>query len=150
MSTEITQSVTSRPSDIPAGYIAISTFGCHKGNTDKEASPEYKALYQAWRDERISGIKLMKSVHDKRGQIFVAPGDADRVIAECRQPRPKPKTAATAVVGSVDKRYAESVCESLASIDSTLDEIYRVLERLTAAVENIATQPKAKTDSEDV
>lgn len=31
---------------------------------------------------------------------------------------------------------------SLASIDTTLDEIYRVLERLTAAVENIATQPK--------
>jgi len=35
----------------------------------------------------------------------------------------------------------DAVCKSLASIDTTLDEIYRVLERLTSAVENIATNP---------
>ena len=42
----------------------------------------------------------------------------------------------------IDKRHAESVCESLADIGSTLVEIRCVLERLTNAVESIATQPK--------
>lgn len=142
MSTEISQSVTSKRSDIPTGYIAISSFGCHKGNTDRKASEEYKALYQAWCDERISGIKLMKSVHDKRGQIFVDPLAAERVITECRKPPAKQKAVAACVVDAVDRRPAEGVCQTLSSMDTTLDEIYRVLERLTAAVEGIATQPK--------
>jgi hypothetical protein len=46
--------------------------------------------------------------------------------------------------GVIDARHAERVCESLASIDTTLDEIYRVLERLTTAVESVATQPRAE------
>lgn len=143
MSTEITQSVTSRRVDIPPDYIAISSFGCHKGNSDQKASVEYKVLYRAWIDEQISGIKLMKSVHDKRGQIFVDPADADRVIAQNCQPKTKPKLSVT--VGHPKEFDASTLaCESLACIDTTLDELCRVLERLATAVESVATQPKER------
>lgn len=147
MSMEITQSVTSRRLDIPSGYIPISSFGCHKGNTDKKASEEYKALYQAWCDERISGIKLMKSVHDKRGQIFVDPVDADRVIAAYRQPKPiaKSRPVSGDLFAGVEKRHVESACESLADISSALGILHKIvplLERMAAALESIATQPK--------
>ena len=140
MSNKVTQSVTSRKSDVPSNYIPISSFGCHNSHTDTKASEEYKALYAAWCEERISGIKLMSNVHNKRGQIFVDPADADRVINEHLQPQPK--RAKKPADAGIDKSHAENVCRSLASIDTTLDEIYRVLERLTAAVESIATQPK--------
>ena len=143
MSTEIRQSVTSRKSDIPGHFIAISSFGCHKGNTDKKASEEYKALYHAWCDERISGIKLMKSVHDKRGQIFVDPADAERVIAQFCQPKPIQKPLLT-VGPRRESDAATDACELLGSMGATLDEIFLVLERLTAAVESIATQPKTE------
>ena len=89
MTAEVVQAVTSKKSDIPGHYIAISSYGCHKGNTDKKASEEYKSLYRAWCDARIGGIKFMHSVHDKRGQIFIDPSDAERVISESARPKPK-------------------------------------------------------------
>ena len=150
MSNEISQSVTSRRSDIPPGYIPISSFGCHKGNTDRKASEEYKALYQAWCDERIGGIKLMKSVHDKRGQIFVAPGDADRVIAEYRHPKQKPKAIATSVGSNCDAlRMLENVLlpgvfDCLNAMCGSIERSEKLIERLTTAVESIANQPKAE------
>ena len=143
MRMEITQSVTSRRGEIPPNYIPISSFGCHKGNTGQKGSEEYKVLYRAWIYEQISGIKLMKSVHDKRGQIFVDPADADHVIAQNCQPKTKSKLLVTAGAPKVFDAAALA-CESLACIDTTLDEICRVLERLATAVESVATQPKER------
>ena len=138
---DVIQSVTSNRKDIPAHYIAISSFGCHKGNTDQKASAEYKVLYRAWCDEQIGGIKFMANPHDKRGQIYVDPAEAQRLIdGAARQRLPKKSIECDAKSGSASQ--IEAAAASLASIDTTLDEIYRVLERLTTAVEGIATQPK--------
>lgn len=150
MNTEIVQSVTSKKSDIPAHYVAMSSYGCHKGNTEQKASEEYKAIYRAWSDERIGGIKFMNSVHDKRGQIFVDPSDAGRVIAESTKPKSKPvvfaktgdqtslETGLLSVFASEFRTAVLALCE----INNGISLIESTLERLTAAVESIATQPK--------
>jgi hypothetical protein len=136
---EIIQSVTSNRRDIPSHFIAISSFGCHKGNTDKKASTEYKVLYRAWCDEQIGGIKFMANPHDKRGQIFVDPADAQRLINASIRPKATLPTAPSK--RATDLQY-ESVCESLGDIASGLGHVVTLLERLATAVESIATAPK--------
>lgn len=142
MSSEIVQAVTSKRSDIPAHYIAISSFGCHKGNTDKKASQEYKALYRAWCDERIGGIKLMLSVHDKRGQIFVAPQDARDVIEEShpqQQAVPKRRNESSA-------NKDEALVCALSAIATNQTTLLHALERIADAVERIAKNPLTYSD----
>jgi hypothetical protein len=156
MSTEIVQAVTSKKSDIPNHYIAISSYGCHKGNTEKKASEEYKSLYRAWSDERIGGIKFMHSVHDKRGQIFVDPSDADRVIAESTRPKPKPVLSDKSGgqrglqfrVNGVPVGDLDAAVSSLCEINNGISLIHATLDRLANAVESIATQPKRDEFSE--
>lgn len=151
MSTEVVQSVTSKKSDIPSHYIAISSYGCHKGNTDKKASEEYKSLYRAWCDERIGGIKFMHTVHDKRGQIFVDPSDADRVISESARPKTKPVTSAQAGserslqfrANGVTAGQVEAAVVALCEINNGITLMHATLERLATAVESMATQPLA-------
>lgn len=73
--------------------------------------------------------------------LFVHKDDIDSARRRYEQKRPEAASGCEDTVG-IDKSHAESVCLSLASIGGTMDEIYLVLERLTAAVESIATQPK--------
>jgi hypothetical protein len=150
MTTEVVQAVTSKKSDIPSHYIAISSYGCHKGNTDKKESEEYKSLYRAWCDGRIGGIKFMHSVHDKRGQIFIDPSDADRVILESVRAKPKPAAAAQVGgesalkfrVNGIAVGHCEAAVSALCEINNGITLMQATLERLATAVESIATQPK--------
>jgi hypothetical protein len=137
---EIVQSVTSNKKDIPQHFIPISSYGCHKGNSERKATREYKVLYRAWCDEQMSGIKFMANPHNKNGQIFVDPAEAKRVIEATIAPIPSPKVAVETKRAN-DLQY-ESACESLADIAQSLAGVERLLERLVDAAEAIATQPK--------
>jgi hypothetical protein len=145
---EIVQSVTSNRSDIPVHYIPISSYGCHKGNTDKKASEEYKLLYRAWCDEEIGGIKFMANPHDKRGKIFVDPADAGRLIDAMRRPKRPPSVEARNAAASVERSATvgqsqiESALIALCEINNGLTLMQATLERLATAAESIATQPK--------
>lgn len=118
-------------SQVPAGFRRIAALA--------DSLSDQKRLSDAHTDGVIAAVKLMRSTDDRTGPVWVDAEAAARVLAPpdaaCKS---KPATAADAI----DKRHAESVCESLASIDSTLDEICRVLERLATAIESIATQPR--------
>lgn len=119
-------------SQVPPGFKRISALA--------DSLADQKRLSDAHTDGVIAAVKLMRSTDDRTGPVWVDAEAAARVLWPAEPAAPKVK--GFAAQGGIDKRHAESVCESLASIDSTLDEIYRVLERLTAAVESIATQPK--------
>lgn len=122
-------------SHVPDGYVPLASFG-HNTRI-------HRALCDAHRDGRVRAVKLVRHEGDiKTGAVWVHEGDA----AEFRDAyeSPQPKAIADSAVEAIGSRHAESVCESLSSIDATLDEIYRVLERLTTAAESIATQPKAE------
>ena len=124
--------------DIPKGWVRLSSFG-------PKSDVRYSAVYAALHNGCIADsecIKFQLTDSDPRGPIYVCPTAANRAIKAAAEPIAKAKPAPVAT--GIDKRHAESVCESLASIDSTLDEIYRVLERLTTAVESVATQPRGE------
>ena len=137
---DIVQSVTSNKKDIPQHFIPISSYGCHKGNSERKATREYKVLYRAWCDEQMSGIKFMANPHNKNGQIFVDPAEASRIIESATAPGSSPKAAADSKTAT-NPQYA-SACESLADIAQSLAGVERLLERLVDAAEAIATQPK--------
>lgn len=123
-------------SQVPPGFRRIAALA--------DSLSDQKRLSDAHTDGVIAAVKLMRSTDDRTGPVWVDAEAAARVLAPA-EPVGKAKPASAGEV--IDKRHAESVCESLVSIDSTLDEIYRVLERLTTAVESIATQPR-RTDGD--
>ena len=124
--------------EVPAGYVALVEFDSQ--------SLDHKRLSGAHAKGLIRAVKMMRSPRDHRsGKVWVHHQDAKTFLAsyDTQRADQKPEPLAEAADStSIDKRHAESACESLASIDSTLDDIYRVLERLTTAVESVGTQPK--------
>jgi hypothetical protein len=128
--------------------VRLTSFGYDKAA--KKPSADYKTIYSCIQRGLISPddcIKFRLTPSDDRGPIYVRPSAAADALAKhsaefsarrdgIQKLRPDAESS------GIDTRHAESACESLASIDTTLDEIYRVLERLTTAVESIATQPK--------
>lgn len=119
---------------IPPGFVPLANWDSRHRRHNDGHSVEWKTLSDAVKNGEIPGFKL------SNGRWYVH----ERVSVEhLAKSLPQPTECAVAQEsGVIDKRHAEIVCESLASIEATLDEIYRVLERLTAAVEIIATQPK--------
>lgn len=115
--------------DLPDGWVPLSRFDSKDRGRTEGHSPEYKQLVAAVKDGELRGLQDPKS-----RRYYVPQEDAARLLvsksAKAEKPSP-PK----------DLQY-ESVCESLGSIDNWLENIVLVLERLTAAVESIATQPK--------
>ena len=135
---DVLQTVTSMKGTIPAHYVPLSSYGCHKGNSDQKASSEYKLLYRAWCSGQLSGIKFMSNPHDKRGQIFVCPTDAQRLIDAAA------KSVESAMV--FKKKPAGDAASfdaalSMAEMRLTLGRIELILERLAVAAESLATQP---------
>jgi hypothetical protein len=135
---EVTQTVTSNKDSIPAHYVALSSYGCHKGNTEQKASAEYKLLYRAWKNELLGGIKFMANPHDKHGKIFVDPADADRVIDSAAKPAPAISVLSPNLSGD---SVSINAALSMAEMRLTLSRIESILERLAVAAESIATQP---------
>jgi hypothetical protein len=132
---EVTQTVTSNKDSIPAHYVALSSYGCHKGNTEQKASAEYKLLYRAWKNELMGGIKFMANPHDKHGKIFVDPADAERVIAAGANPAPAISALSPNLAGDSASLNAAL---SMAEMRLTLSRIELILDRLAGAAEKIA------------
>ena len=123
---------------IPADFSPLADWDFRERQKQDGHSAEWKSLSDAVKAGDVPGFKLPNGrwyVHESKAKAYLA-----RAAESAVEPAAKPAAITTAI----DKRHAESVCESLASIDTTLDEMYRVLERLTTAVESIATQPTRK------
>lgn len=117
-------------SQVPAGFKRISSLA--------DSLTDQKKLSDAHTDGLIEAVKLMRSTDDRTGPVWVDAQAAAHVL----------RGSATLQAGkpakAVDSAWGESACLSLADMGSTMVEIRCVLERLTAAVESIATQPKAE------
>lgn len=120
---------------IPEGFVPLADWD-HRNRANNDGhSAEWKTLGDAAKAGELPAFKL------SNGRWFVHREKAVALLVESAAPALKAATHGSNT-GGIDKRHAKSLCESLASINTTLDEIYRVLERLTTAVESIATQPK--------
>ena len=121
---------------VPAGFVCLGEIwpadGTRGRDRDRIKRGVIDGVVDAYRRVRFDG--------DKAGPVYVNESEAKAFLTEYGQDSAKEKPAAKAV--TVAAAAQDQACRSLSSIDTTLDEIYGVLERLTLAVESIATQPK--------
>lgn len=120
---------------IPEGWVRVSAYDERDDKGGGGPTGDYARILHCIKREN-SPIRWYRD-----GRYLVAcKEDIDEFLRGPEQHEKQQSGAADST--SIDKRHAESVCQSLVSIDTTLDEIYRVLERMATAVESIATQPK--------
>lgn len=131
--------------DIPHGWVRLASLG--GGGGGRKQSRKYNIVHGAIGRGEITGeevIKIKMTPADPRGPIYVDPKAIERVVSQAALAHEAAlnarRTTAKDVAGD---RHAESVCESLADIATTLAEIRSLLERVALAGESIATQPKS-------
>jgi hypothetical protein len=128
--------VTQDVREIPAHCVPLSSFGGRRNR--RGGTWEYETLHTLCKRREIKHWKFERG---RTGQLFVEPDVAREMLDSLRQHKinaispPKDRKPAG------DLQY-ESVCESLADIASGMGYVVQLLERLTTAAEQIATQPK--------
>lgn len=127
---------------VPVGYACLGDKWPAEGTSGRDRERVRKGIVtgdvDAYRRVRFEG--------DTRGNIYVKLSDAVAWLDGFDSRSAKVSTIVETQSSTIVDM--SSAVAALASIDATLDEIYRVLERLTNAVESIATQPK--TAQQDV
>ena len=121
-------------SQVPAGFKRISSLA--------DSLTDQKKLSDAHTDGLIEAVKLMRSTDDRTGPVWVDAQAAAHVLRgsatlQARKP-------AKAVDSAWADRRIESAVIALCEINNGITLMQATLERLTAAVESIATQPKAE------
>ena len=126
---------------VPEGYVCLGERWPAKGVVGRDR----ERLRAALRDGQLGDpYRRIRFSGDDQGPIYVSESAAVSYLRRYEsqnEPRPAAKKSSEAMP-ALSASQIEASAASLASIDATLDEIYRVLERLTTAVESIATQPK--------
>jgi hypothetical protein len=117
-------------SQVPAGFKRISVLA--------DSLTDQKKLSDAHTDGLIEAVKLMRSTDDRTGPVWVDADAARKVLAN-----DKPSTRPAAVDSHASDRRLEGAVVALCEINNGISFMQATLERLTAAVESIATQPKA-------
>jgi len=114
--------------DLPEGYVPLAHFDSKDRGRGDGHSPQYKLLVAAVKDGELRGLQDAKS-----RRYYVPQDDANRLlITKAVQAAEKPRVKASDLS---DRDWAADIVVALV-------EIAKTLERLTTAVEGIATQPK--------
>jgi hypothetical protein len=148
------QKVTSEKEQIPKYYVALSSYGCHNG--DRKATPEYRALNDAWQKKALGGWKLMSTPSDLRGRIYIDPNEAAAILKALDAAKvTAAEEAASQQVPQSSRAEADpallecgfSIHSSINRLVAVAERIVHALERTAEAVESIATQPKQPVGS---
>lgn len=119
-------------SQVPAGFKRISSLA--------DSLTDQKKLSDAHTDGIIAAVKLMRSTEDRTGPVWVDAEAARRVLDACdRQPIRNPSAGQ-----GPSSSQIEAAVIALCEINNGITLMQATLERLTAAVESMATQPKAR------
>lgn len=120
--------VITEESQVPHGFRRISSLA--------DSLTDQKKLSDAHTDGFIAAVKLMRSTEDRTGPVWVDAEAAREVLAGDKT-RTK-KASADQMSAGQNEAAVIALCE----INNGISLIHATLERLTAAVESIATQPK--------
>jgi len=115
-------------SQVPAGFKRISVLA--------DSITDQKKLSDAHTDGLIEAVKLMRSTDDRTGPVWVDAEAARRVLSG--EPDAARKPASVGLSASQLEAAVIALCE----INNGITLMQATLERLTSAVESIATQPK--------
>ena len=120
-------------SHIPGDYVALKDY-------HQNCKRHHNALTKACAANKIRRIRFRRSASDKYGFLYVHQADAAAIVADS-DAKFSERDEAGDSHGQCDMVPA---AETLASIEVTLDNLCVLLERMTIAVESIATQPNVK------
>ena len=121
---------------IPDGFVPLADWD-HRNRANNDGhSAEWKTLGDAARAGELPAFKL------SNGRWYVHREKAVALLADSFATAPMPVTNTPAAAG-IDKRHVEAAVVALCEINNGISLMHVTLERLTAAVESIATQPKA-------
>ena len=123
-------------SQIPPGSLRLADFGCRGKNSP--GSAEYVILQKAWERGEISGVKLMKTVDDKRGDVYLNKDEAEAIL------RRAGKAASASQKPSCEQRDSqiEVAVDVLREIHESISRMHATLQELSKVVEDMATSPK--------
>jgi hypothetical protein len=149
---------------IPEGFVPLSLFGCH--SPTRAATTEYAWLADAWQAGKLSGYKLMASLKDKGGAVYVNKQEADELI-RVRKFTSEGAAAITPASSVADPCEAteyrnhsdedsgvtaedvlKHVVMALCGVNNNTSEMLDVLTRLTKACEGMAAAWGAKQPPE--
>ena len=122
---------------IPADFSPLADWD-HRNRANNDGhSAEWKTLSDALKAGEIPGFKLAN------GRWYVHSAKASEYLAKQHAAPVEAATKATYSSG-INGRHVESAVIALCEINNGITLMQATLERLTAAVESIATQPKAE------
>ena len=116
-------------SQVPPGFKRISAMADSLG--------DQKKLSDAHTDGLIAAVKLMRSTEDRTGPVWVDAEAAEKVLSADKQASTQRRSDSAPSAGQ-----HEAAVIALCEINNGITLMQVTLERLTAAVESIATQPK--------
>lgn len=120
--------------EVPAGYVALVDFTDHK----RLSSAHAKGLIRA--------VKMMRSPKDHRsGKVWVHQRDAAEFLAGYDSAKSEPKSTGKRDFSASNSQVEAGVI-ALCEISNSLTLACDLLERLTLAVESIATQSRQTED----
>ena len=120
-------------SQVPAGFRRISALA--------DSLSDQKKLSDAHTDGIIAAVKLMRSADDRTGPVWVDAEAAKRVLEGTSSQSRRQASLQFRVNGAPAEQY-EAAVVALCEINNGITLMQVTLERLTTAVESIATQPK--------
>lgn len=125
--------------DIPADYVPMASYGAQKPNQKIKSSRAYVILAKAWQKKELGGIKLVRTVNDNRGNIFVNKHEADELVAE-NTAQPKSMT-----------KFFEGVkpCKDL-TLKNLLNELQATNEKLTSLMAQLQSAIEAEQDDNNL
>jgi hypothetical protein len=132
------QTETKDVRDIPLGYVPLASFEPH--GHGKKGGQWYQRLYKAWAAKQLGGIRVI--LGGKRAQIFVNPVEVESLVEQWTKLDQQVPAASQPQSRLITDRQLESAIIAICEINNGITCMQATLERLTQAVESIATQPK--------
>jgi hypothetical protein len=127
--------------DIPAEFVPMASYGAQKPNQKIKSSPEYQVLAKAWLKKELGGIKLVRTVNDNRGNIFVNKLEADELIAARLSP---PKTL---------REKCFEVCSSpkhTTELSTLVSELQVTNEKMLSLITQVQSAIRAEQDDKNL
>lgn len=120
--------------DIPAGFVPMASYGAQNPSRKIKSSRAYVILATAWKKKELGGIKLVRTVNDNRGNIYVNKIEADEMIAS--------RTAAPKKITDI---FFEGVqpCKNL-TVKNLLTELQATNEKTNDLIEQLVSAIKAE------
>lgn len=121
---------------IPDGFLPLAKWDHRKRGNNDGHSTEWKALGDAVKGGEVPGFRL------SNGRWYVHEDQANEFLARTSEPQKPAKPQHKPSPAGLSPAHAEAAVIALCEINNGISLMQSTLERLTAAVELIATQPR--------